>query len=141
MRTLKHNLLLAMVLIVFISCSSDDDSGNENDNPADIAELILGSWTFSNSTTNGVADPVDDPCEQLLSINFSANLNFTRFERSGDNCQTTTQFTGTYSLNGNTLTVTTGQGTNIVEITNISSSNVSFQHMDGSDVIVENFTK
>jgi len=81
----KHLILSLGLLLTLISCSSDDDSPSFN------VELLYDQWNFPNS------------CPDQNNLVFQEDGMFI-LTRSGNPCdnnrENTTQYTGTFSLNG-----------------------------------------
>ena len=135
MKNISKLLVLALITVSLIGCNKGDDSDDATMTNAP----LTGTWHFVNSTTNGVVDPTE-PCQEFFAVTFRDNLTITIFERTGTNCETSTQQQGTYTRNGNTLTVvapTTVTG----EILTLTSNALSIQFMEGTDVSVENYSR
>ncbi len=82
-------MMVAMLSLGFISCSSDDDEEKDDDYSA----LILGSWLTE-----------DEYVSELLS--FNANGTCTELtEMKGTSLPAKMRYSGTYNVKGNRLTI------------------------------------
>ncbi len=118
MKKFTYLIILSLVLISAASCSSDDDSGNEVNDPA-----LLGSWGLSasedgatleltvtfNANQTGrsiITTTFDGETEtETENFNWSTNGNKLMIESSGEEVEELT-----YSISGNRLTITDSDG-------------------------------
>lgn len=117
---MKNLMSVLFIAILFASCSSDDD--NNTPEPT-----IVGAWTLTEANVenpmdlngDGTADPdfmKEVPCF-VGTLAFTGDGNFSQTFSSLEveeidgktsvECNGTTATTGTYTLNGNQLTITT----------------------------------
>ena len=98
MKTLKLTLLTIITACLTFSCSSDDDSSTASN-----AELIIGTWTWTASSYNGVAYTLTE-CDLMDTLTFtSTTYNYTEYTSGISPC--TPYFgTSTYTISGNMLT-------------------------------------
>ena len=134
MKNLKRLLTLSLLLITIIACSSDDSSTTE-DNQAS----IIGTWKFTSSSTNGVADDVDT-CDLLNTLVITSNQ-VTVTEYWGENCVETDTFTISYTISGNIITITEGGETYTSEITTLNATTLSIKDVDEGDIYIETYTR
>ncbi len=138
---MKKMFTLALGLVLLGSCSSDD-SGSST---IDTAQLTNKKWYYSNSIVNGVSFPYLDheACGKDY-IEFLAGGVY----RDVDvwDCENDIT-TGTWSLNGETITVNVAnEGSNngnIVSLTTNSltvSSSFDFNEDGTSETVIQNFT-
>lgn len=95
---MKQTLLITALFLFCLSCSSDDDGGGVQDNP-----LISGKWYYE--TGNGAEAT---GCHKQCNIEFTSDgrLLFEAFVGSEPpNCTNTENYTGTYTVSGNDLTI------------------------------------
>lgn len=138
MNNLKKLMLITFISLTAFACSSDDDSGDSGSTTQNQANII-GTWRFTSSTTNGVADTLD-VCELMDTAVFtSSQVTFTYFE--GTNCSDTGSDTFNYSINGNTLSATIQGETFTQEIVTLNSTTLTIQDVDGDDTYTETYTK
>ncbi len=138
MNNLKKLMLITFISLTSFACSSDDDSGDPDSTSQNQANII-GTWRFTSSTTNGVADTIDD-CELMDTALFtSSQVTFTYFE--GVNCADSESETFNYSINGNTLSATIEGETFTSEIITLNSTTLTIQDVDGNDTYTETYTK
>ena len=94
-------ILLALTLLIITSCSSDDDNnGNQNSNNE---ELIIGSWTWSAQSENGIDVGPLSECELLETFVFDGEQ-VEQIDYSGSPCTEAFRSTENYSINGNQIT-------------------------------------
>ena len=138
---MKKMFTLALGLVLLGSCSSDD-SGSST---IDTAQLTNKKWYYSNTIVNGVSFPYMDheACGKDY-IEFLAGGVY----RDVDvwDCENDIT-TGTWSLNGETITVNiVNEGSNngnIVSLTTNSltvSSSFDFNEDGTSETVIQNFT-
>ena len=87
-------LLLLTVGLIF-SCESDDDNDNR-------AELIIGSWTWTEQSENGVVIALTE-CELLETFIYDGTQ-VEQIDYSGSPCTEAFRSTENYSINGNQIT-------------------------------------
>jgi len=134
MKNLKKALTLSLLLIVFMACSSDDDSSTE-DNQAS----IIGTWKFTSSSTNGVADSVD-ACDLLNTLVIISNQ-VTGTEYWGTDCAEIDTYSFSYTISGKTITTTEGGESYSSEITTLNATTLSIRDVDEGDVYMETYTR
>ncbi|HLT32894.1 MAG TPA: lipocalin family protein [Aquaticitalea sp.] len=94
-------IFLVLTLGLIYSCSSDDDS--TPDSTLTNAELIIGSWTWTEQSENGVV--VDDLTEcQLMETFIYDGTQVEQIDYSGTPCTQTFTSTENYAIDGNMIT-------------------------------------
>ncbi|MBN4070778.1 lipocalin family protein [Olleya sp. AH-315-F22] len=136
MKAIKKALALSLMIIIAFGCSNSDDSNGSDSVSQDNLAKIIGLWKFTSSTTNGVIDVIDDPCELLFNLDFTANQVSIQ-EYSGEGCSTQQSTSDSYSISGNTLNI----GGFVVEITTLNNTTLKVQYTEGTDTITETYTK
>jgi len=141
----RFGILVASALVMglsFTSCGSDDDSSNDS---------IVGKWNFSTEKfiVNGTVTyngPYQDNEVGCASDNIEIFQNGTTLETDyfNSDCDVDT-YAGTYTRNGNTLTVTEGGDVIAIEIVEVTSNKLVLRSSDtfeGDTEITEiTFTK
>ena len=94
-------IFLILTLGLTLSCESDDDSGSET--PLTNAELIIGSWTWTEQSENGVVTGALTEC-QLLETFIYDGTQVEQIDYSGSPCTEAFRSTENYSINGNQIT-------------------------------------
>lgn len=95
-------LMLAMTMSLgLMSCSSDDDSGNEPQ------FSIVGTWKVTQIFINGVESDVDDYCSYRGTFQFINPSTFVEngFELVDDVCTAKETAAGTWTKTGNSYTI------------------------------------
>lgn len=116
---MKKSLTLILLATLFISCSSDDDDYSNSD--------IVGTWTFLSSAAKEVKTNNDKATQAIKKDMTVYGNGETTLTFSADGTYFTSSYGevwgGTYSLKGNTLTLTSDGET---ESSNIQLSNNTF---------------
>jgi len=124
----------------FTSCSSDDDSTP--------SASIVGKWNYSKMSTivNGVPSPEIDwegnePGCPKDYVEFKTGGVLNEGDYLGSNCELNT-FVGTWSQNGNNITITEGPISLSAEIISVTSSSLKFKATETNNgvTIVVNIT-
>ncbi|MFD0992819.1 lipocalin-like domain-containing protein [Tenacibaculum geojense] len=122
MKELKLFCKFLIIFMIFLSCSSENNSNIE------ISSLIIGNWkpiseiAICNSTQQEVSTL--DSCEQMGSwiINENHSITISEYYTSTNNdCELDFTNSGNWSINDNTLNITLGNETvsaEIIELTN-----------------------
>ena len=136
MNTLKK-LSIALVLIcAMASCSKSDDTVAAPTN----AELVIGLWQLQSATQDG--NPVVlGACELAHTIRFTEAGMLTQTFYSGTNCSVATPTTGTYTINGDSITANSGSSASIVRIVSITSTSFSVEFDESGILVVNNYIK
>ncbi len=148
MKKMKLFFGILISLVIFSSCSSDDDS-NSNLNP------IVGTWKGIKEVdvcSTGSEDISNfDSCRQTGRLTFSENgtLNFTQYELINGNCELADTDTGTWVIDNSNLTI--GIAGNTIEITffELSSNTLKIGRYfsdpddpcDGGNLLSHNYTE
>ena len=148
MKKMKLFCGILISLVIFSSCSSDDDS-NSNLNP------IVGTWKGIKEVdvcSTGSEDISNfDSCQQTGRLTFSENgtLNFTQYELINGNCELAVTDTGTWVIDNSNLTI--GIAGNTIEITffELSSNTLKIGRYfsdpddpcDGGNLLSHNYTE
>ncbi|GAA4882584.1 hypothetical protein GCM10023311_00830 [Flaviramulus aquimarinus] len=123
MKNLKLTLLTIITTCLTFSCSSDDDSSSSEN----FAELIIGTWKWTATSENGVADTLTE-CELQNTITF-ASTTYTGVEHDNGNAPCTSyNFDGTYTIVGNTLTLGDDLEEDTEEIETLNSTTLVFEY-------------
>ncbi len=95
-----NQIFLLLILGLTMSCSSDDDSNSNSE--AINAELIIGTWTWSSQSVNGVDLGELSECELLETYIFD-ETQVEQIDYFGDPCEEAFRSTENYSIDGNTI--------------------------------------
>mgnify|MGYP003114191048 CR=1 FL=1 len=104
MKTFKKLYAIAFICIVAFACSSDDSNSGAN-------REFIGTWKFTDSSSNGVEDADNYICdfEDTYVIN-AISVTISSYEdpsgEDGSNCQLDGAFTFNYTIDGNIITNT-----------------------------------
>ena len=136
----KLNLLCGILigLLIFTSCSSDDDN---NDGGTD-ANLV-GTWTGVSSTFNGNDSGVPDNSIVRFMSDNSTEFVYEDFGNNGEDIIET----GTWTKSGNMLTITfddadPGNETYVLNILVLTDSNLEWEtNISGEGTLVERFER
>jgi PBP1b-binding outer membrane lipoprotein LpoB len=109
----KMNLLCGILigLMIFSSCSSDDDSNSEPSSPS-----LVGTWKQINQIdfcTTGSQDVYNlSSCEQTgrYTFNQNGNYNITFYELIGSDCVLESTENGTWEVNAGALNIINSDG-------------------------------
>lgn len=137
MKTIKNVLVIAFISIFTFSCNSDDDSsgGTTAENKA----KIIGAWRYASSTTNGVADPIED-CALMDTVTFtSSQVTFAYFE--GIDCEDTGSETTNYTISGNNITISFDGESFTSEIVTLNDTTLTIKDTEDDEVYTETYTK
>ena len=139
MKTFKKLYAIAFICIAAFACSSDDDSGSNEVNQA----KLIGTWKFTSSTTNGVADTDNYICdfEETYEIDATSITIMFYADPSGDdgaNCQLDGTFSFDYNINGDTLSDDDG---NSVTILTLNDTTFTFEETDTEDGVTDVYTE
>ena len=148
MKKMKLFCGILISLVIFSSCSSDDDS-NSNLNP------IVGTWKGIKEVdvcSTGSEDISNfDSCRQTGRLTFSENgtLNFTQYELINGNCELAVTDTGTWIIDNSNLTIGIAGNTNEVTFFEFSSNTLKLGRYfsdpndpcDGGNLPSHNYTE
>ncbi len=142
-------LVLSLFALPFTSCSSDDDSDDDNNN--NNSSSIVGNWNVTRIITANCDDPSDDsdlnladePCIEFFGIEVCTEIEMT-FTSGGDlsftSMVTTTGYgtetdteEGTYSVDGNNITICDEDGDCDTGTYSISGNTLNLSYSDPSD--------
>lgn len=100
----KLILLLSVFTLVFTSCNNDDDNDSSQ-------ELLIGTWTYSQSFEDGIEIALSD-CEKQETQVFSADGTFmiTQYDDFNGPCELDGTFSGTWVNAGNGVYTVTALG-------------------------------
>ena len=136
-KIIKQLVCIVFISIAAFSCSSDDDSGDSGTTAQNKANII-GSWSFTSSTTNGNADEIN-ACELMDTATFtSSQVTFTYFE--GDNCADTGSDTLSYSIDGDDITISIDGEEYTSEIITLNSSTLTIRDTEENGETGETYT-
>ncbi len=129
----KIILGLGLIIATLFSCSSDDDASSNAENP------IVGEWqTVSFIGRNG--DIVEaSTCEKLATLTIdndgaftsTSHTNVGKNEDGSDNCEPDEPNSGTYIIEGDSITVVVNEVTSIGKFT-IESGKLTITRNDNS---------
>ena len=144
MKNLKITFLTIIAAFMAFSCSSDDDSSiSQTTN----AELIIGTWKLTSTSSNGVADTLTE-CDLLDTLTFNETtviyINNDRIPEE-EPCNSASD-TAPYSINDNTITLTNPLGSIVTnEIAALNSTTLTLRYDQGTDtepfVDLESYTR
>ena len=121
MKKISKLLTIAFATTLLFSCSNDDDNGN---NQAD----IVGKWAFYNEVVNGQTIPYDD--HETCGKDYIEFKNDNTFEVVDIwDCEVYVDDEGSYSINGNTLTI---MGLSM-EISQLTDTQLSLNYSEDYD--------
>ncbi len=122
--------------ITLTSCGSDDDTESSNE------DLIIGTWKFTSSSTNGTTDTDNYACNFLGTLEFN-NTTMISTYYDGDNCETSETDIATYEIDGNQITVTySGENdTYTATIETLDNNTLSIKDVADGDVYIDTYTK
>jgi hypothetical protein len=129
MKKMKLFCGILIGLMIFSSCSSDDDS-NSNSNS------IVGTWKGIKEVdvcSTGSEDIYDfDSCEQTGRLTFSENgtLNITEYDLINGNCELDYTRIGTWVIDNGNLSVTIAGDTDEVTFFEVSSNTLKLGQYD-----------
>lgn len=107
------NLVLIFISLLFISCSEDDNSNENQNTPPTNGTNILGTWKIISSEEDGIDDKLPE-CLLRETLEFRANnilVNLSpSFDTSGE-CEEET-LTGTYIIDGTSISL---RGIDLIE--------------------------
>ena len=123
---MKKILLYSLVICLFISCKKDKDNNCTLSMSAAAGTYRITAVKYKQTPTSAEQDYYNvlftDACEKDDTYNFNANGTYI-FTDAGVKCAPPGDFTGTWSLSGNTITIDTESGN--VDLFNCSSIVVS----------------
>lgn len=131
MKLLKSLSLTLLMAVVFIGCNKDDDKES--------SASLIGTWKLTAIKIDG-QNEVLDACELENRVIFtSTTVKVKGYE--GDTCEEYYEDEGTYSRNGNMLTVRFGDDVNTVEITKLTHTTLEITIRDIDGIEVETYTR
>ena len=137
MNTLKTVSIALLLICGMVSCSSDDN--NTSVAPTN-EELVIGLWQVQSSTQDG--NPVTlSACDLLSTVRFTESGMFTQTIYTGTNCETLTPETGTYTISGDNITVSSGSSATIIRIVTLNDSNLSVEFNFSGVLKIDNYIK
>jgi hypothetical protein len=140
MKTLKLTLLVIVTACLTFSCESDDDN---NDSSGNFAELIIGTWKWTASSANGVAEALTE-CDLMDTTTFTSTTysGVEHGSNSGNAPCSSDEYDGTYSINGNVITWD-GDPEDTDEIATLNATTLVLKYVDSDDstVYLDTYTK
>jgi hypothetical protein len=144
MKKMKLFCGILISLVIFSSCSSDDDLNS-----------IVGTWKGIKEVdvcSTGSEDIFDfDSCEQTGRLTFSKNgtLNVTQYELINGSCELSDTLTGTWVIDNGNLTIGIAGNTNEVTFFELSSNTLKLGRYssdpndpcDGGNLPSHNYTE
>lgn len=98
---MKQAILITLLFIFCIACNKDDDQNND-------LQLVSGKWYFETRDGEEAGG-----CHKRCNVEFTSDgrLIFEAFVGAEPNCINTENYTGTYTVSGNDLTIVLGSET------------------------------
>lgn len=118
----KLNLLLVILIgITFLSCSSDDNDSSSND------PTLIGEWILVNQIYDGQNENLSD-CELQETLTFNSNGTLVSYYTDNDPCEFFTE-TQQYELNGDELKILFGQNSDFrFNVLTLSTTELSIEN-------------
>jgi len=131
--------LLAATVLLLAGCSNDDDSSSNN-------FTIYGKWYQKESVINNTVFPYDD--HEICGKDYLEFYDENKV-KSIDvwDCEEDLDWQGTFTKNGNNLTISNGSENMTVEITELTSESLAFKYNSDVDEngteeqVIERFTR
>ena len=140
MKATRFIMMFVAAAMMFASCEKENNNPAENENPTDnltqTEEMIVGSWNETESlyifTQGGACDTTSMFEEgESIEMNFKANRTYSSVYHSIDG---DTEEHGTWSVSGNTITITDEFGPMNYHIDQLDSSVFNISYSDeGAD--------
>lgn len=105
MKYLKKTLVLSLMIITTLACSSDELENGSDQVSQDNIDKLRGSWRLIASETNGTEDDLSGTCELFNTIDFNSSNSMNVNTTSGTNCGSIQSQHEEYSVNGSVLIV------------------------------------
>ena len=135
MKHLKTTVTALLILLISISCSSDDDSNTEVSSSINPPDWILGSWSLDNVVSNsGFSFKKDDFCSIFSNVE-------TCFQGQIENATTVNQssdVTEESTADNYSITIVLGSLTSVYQFKRISDTKIEWVN-DGLGDLVETF--
>ena len=122
--------------ITLTSCGSDDDTESSNE------DLIIGTWQFVSSSSNGIPNTDINECDLMDTLQFTETM-LTEAYHYGENCEEIETDTAIYSIDGDQISVTyTGDNeTLIATIETLNNNTLSIKYVEEGDTYTSNHTR
>ena len=135
MKYLKTTIKALLILIVSISCSSDDDSNTEVSSSINPPDWILGSWSLDNVVSNsGFSFKEDDFC----SIFSNAETCFREQVNNAGSVNLKSDIIEDATADNYSITIVLGSLTSVYQFKRISDTKIEWLN-DGLGDLVETF--
>lgn len=121
MAKFKTILYVIVIGLMLVSCGGDDEDNSTQS--VENRTKILGLWTLTKTSTNGVIDDNSATCKLYNTLNFQQNTVVVNIV-SGVDCTTTQSTLEDYSINGNVLKV----GDVTVDIKTLNSTTLKVRY-------------
>lgn len=122
-------------MVGFVACDKEDEKSLTDQNK----ENLIGNWKFVSSSTNGVQDN-NGTCETMSTISFTSDkINGTDYW--GENCSESENYSYNYTVNDNSITVTTADGTFISEIVTLNATGLVIKNVVESETYLSVYIK
>lgn len=137
MKKMRLTYVLLIALMILSSCSNDDN----NDNATEAS--IIGSWNGVSSTFNGENTGIPDNSIVKFTSDNKTEFIYEGFGNSGEDITET----GSWTLNGNTLTITwtdsdPGLETYILTINELTETSLKWETtITGEGILKETFNR
>tara|TARA_R100001369_G_scaffold10176_1_gene23164 strand:+ start:15919 stop:16326 length:408 start_codon:yes stop_codon:yes gene_type:complete len=134
---MKFTYTILIALLIFSSCSSNDDETSNEDSS------IVGTWIGVSSTFNGETSGTPDNSIVKFTSNNETEFIYEGFGNDGEDITET----GSWAKSGNTLTITwdesdSGLETYVLTITEISGTTLTWETaISGEGTLSETFQK
>lgn len=137
MKKMRLTYVLLIALMILSSCSNDDN----NDNATEAS--IIGTWNGVSSTFNGENTGIPDNSIVKFTSDNKTEFIYEGFGNSGEDITET----GSWTLNGNTLTITwtdsdPGLETYILTINELTETSLKWETtITGEGILKETFNR
>lgn len=132
--------IILILIIICSSCSKDDDNNNQS------SQSIYGKWFYKETVIDNTTYPYDDhePCGRDYIEFFDTNK-----IKGVDiwDCEEDIDWIGTFTKSNNSLTISNGSESRVVEIIELNSILLSYKYFldengDGiNEIYIEKFTR
>ena len=122
----KLILCLSVFVLVFTSCSSDDDSDSQ--------DSIIGTWTFHKSFIDDVEQTLTS-CEmqETFTFNSDGTVSYKYYEVIQDICELEESTSGLWANDGNSIYTLTIEGENSSQEITFEANTFYFENADAID--------
>lgn len=133
-------IILILIIICLSSCSKDDDNNSQS------SQSIYGKWFYKETVIDNITYPYDDhePCGKDYIEFYDTNK-----IKGVDvwDCEEEIDWVGTFTKSNNSLTISNGSESRVVEIIELNSTSLIYKYYydengDGvNESYIEKFTR